>query len=182
MYCILLPLIIAVVLYLTCQKWRNKDAHLVSVGYINLFMSLTPASRKTLLSQCLPFLAQNYKCCHKGIVGNVSYFVSFSGSININCNEVMPTEVMLSCTEGYIDVVYANWGQTQLITDVCPSSPPNNTLQYCYNSAMQLFSDCGGQRRCEVDVTVLAIDSCPTKPKHMQVMYLCHGRYLAHFA
>ena len=94
----------------------------------------------------------------------------------------MPIDVMLSCTEGYIDVVYANWGRTQLITDVCPSSPPANTNRNCYNSAMHLFSDCRGQRRCEVDVTAPANDNCPTEPKYMQVMYLCQGRYWTHFA
>ena len=98
----------------------------------------------------------------------------FPVSRKVICGLNVPVAVMLNCTEGVIDRIFANYGRSQPYSQVCryPKGPSENT--YCYHSIADQFSKCNGATSCVIsDIHGTTFDPCTGKWKYAQVLYFC---------
>ena len=100
--------------------------------------------------------------------------VCFSEALNIFCLSDLPAIAVLNCTDGVIDITYANFGRSQPYDVVC--SAPRGLLEHthCYHSIADQFLPCHGATACVVpDLHDPGIDACPNTGKYIQISYIC---------
>ena len=83
---------------------------------------------------------------------------------------------MLDCTSGVIDLAYANWGRSQLYSEVCPEpSGPYQDTNY-FHSITDRLSACHGTASCMAvipNADGIGTDPCGGTGKYIQILYEC---------
>ena len=97
-------------------------------------------------------------------------------SLNIFCTDDLPVTVMLDCTSGVIDLAYANWGRSQLYSEVCPEPSGPHQDTYCFHSIADRLSACHGTTSCMAvipNADGIGTDPCDGTGKYIQILYEC---------
>ena len=84
----------------------------------------------------------------------------FPDTLNVVCGADLPVTVILNCTDGVIDLTYANYGRTQPYNAVCHRDFTTEDTN-CHHSIADQFSSCHGVPSCTVrDVYGGGADPC----------------------